>query len=362
MNFVDTKDSNTLVITAADSDAGGMQVFQFAPYTRPSGNFDASNPDLANEQPEVPFINVNRTTTNTSRVFLDGPEGSTATSGQPWTPFSAVDSLDGPMGKFGIAWAGTPDFPGSIVSKAYGMNADKLPSTLDNTDIYKLMYQTLFGVDPDVLAQRGEVVVGGVANDSTLPGQSTIPGFDGKVNTVFTGAGNDVIDVALVNGFENKVFTGSGADTIYAGTRDVITGGSGDDWISAEAGGGNRLSGMGGDDDFIIGSAANRALGGAGNDKFTILGEAGTNYLNGGAGADQFWLIGEPGDKPAAKQYVMDFSAGEDKVGLRGFTFSNLSFSQVGADTLLSVSGTAIGHFSNTSVVNLNNVANFLFG
>jgi len=362
MNFVDTKDSNTLVITAADSDAGGMQVFQFAPYTRPSGNFDASNPDLANEQPEVPFINVNRTTTNTSRVFLDGPEGSTATSGQPWTPFSAVDSLDGPMGKFGIAWAGTPDFPGSIVSKAYGMNADKLPSTLDNTDIYKLMYQTLFGVDPDVLAQRGEVVVGGVANDSTLPGQSTIPGFDGKVNTVFTGAGNDVIDVALVNGFENKVFTGSGADTIYAGTRDVITGGSGDDWISAEAGGGNRLSGMGGDDDFIIGSAANRALGGAGNDIFTILETAGTNYLNGGAGADQFWLIDAPGDKPAAKQYVMDFSAGEDKVGLRGLTFSALSFSQVGADTLLSVSGTAIGHFNNLSVATLNNQSNFLFG
>jgi Ca2+-binding RTX toxin-like protein len=119
---------------------------------------------------------------------------------------------------------------------------------------------------------------------------------------------------------------------------------------------------MSGNDKFFIGSAANRALGGAGNDIFTILETAGTNYLNGGAGADQFWLIDAPGEKPAAKQYVMDFSAGEDKVGLRGLSFSALNFSQVGADTLLSVSGTAVGHFNNLSVATLNNQANFLFG
>lgn len=38
MNYVDTQDPNTLVVTAADSDAGGLQIFQFAPYTRPTGN------------------------------------------------------------------------------------------------------------------------------------------------------------------------------------------------------------------------------------------------------------------------------------------------------------------------------------
>jgi 2',3'-cyclic-nucleotide 2'-phosphodiesterase (5'-nucleotidase family)/sugar lactone lactonase YvrE len=207
-----------------------------------------------------------------------------------------------------------------------------------------------------------DVKVGSTEDDDTLISEPIkLQGFDGRGDLLFTGAGNDTVDTAIIGGRDNKIFTGSGADTIYAGSRDVITGGNGNDWISAEAGDGNRLSGMGGDDDFIIGSAANRALGGAGNDIFTILGEAGTNYLNGGAGADQFWLIGEPGDKPAAKQYVMDFSAGEDKVGLSGFTFADLSFSQVGADTILTVSGTAIGHFGNTSVATLNNQANFLF-
>ncbi|MGQ9873210.1 alkaline phosphatase [Leptodesmis sp.] len=156
MNYVNTQDPNTLVITAADSDAGGLQVFQFAPYTRPSGNFDASNPNLADSQPEVPFINVNPTTTNNTRAFLDGKKGSTASSEFPWVPFAAMDSIDGPMGNFGVVWAGTPDFPGSIVAKTYGLNADKLPSTLDNTEIYKLMYQTLFGIDlADLLEGSG---------------------------------------------------------------------------------------------------------------------------------------------------------------------------------------------------------------
>ena len=208
-----------------------------------------------------------------------------------------------------------------------------------------------------------DVKVGSTADDDTFTSEPIkLQGFDGRGDLLFTGAGSDTVDTAIIAGRDNKIFTGSGADTIYAGSRDVITGGSGDDAITATAGDGNRLSGMGGDDDFIIGTTANRALGGAGNDTFTILGEAGTNYLNGGAGADEFWLIGEPGDKPAAKQYVIDFSAGEDKVGLRGFTFSDLVFSQVGADSLLTVSGIVIGHFSNTSVATLNNQANFLFG
>ncbi|MFN9399970.1 MAG: hypothetical protein ACK57T_09450, partial [Dolichospermum sp.] len=59
---------------------------------------------------------------------------------------SAPDANGDQVG-FGVAWAGTPDFSGSIVSKAHGLNADKLPATLDNTKIYELMYETLFDVE-----------------------------------------------------------------------------------------------------------------------------------------------------------------------------------------------------------------------
>jgi Ca2+-binding RTX toxin-like protein len=212
----------------------------------------------------------------------------------------------------------------------------------------------------DVSEASDPVRVGTAGNDTTLPGVSTISGFDGRLDTVFSGSGDDEIDIELTGGGDNRIFAGSGADVIYAGSRDVITGGSGNDWLEATAGNGNRLSGNGGDDNFIIASSGNRALGGDGNDNFDILGGAGTNYLNGGTGSDQFWLISAPGDKPAAKQFVMDFRASEDLVGLRGVAFSAISFSQVGADTLLSVAGTAVGHFTNLSATSLNNQANFL--
>jgi len=216
------------------------------------------------------------------------------------------------------------------------------------------------------LAVRSDAVidpvrVGTSGDDTTLPGASTIPGFDGRLDTVFTGAGDDEIDVALTGGGDNTIFTGSGANIVYAGSRDVITGGNDSDQIWAIAGDGNRLSGLGGDDDFVIGSAGNRVLGGDGNDVFTVLGGAGTNYLNGGAGSDQFWLVSGPGDLPAAQQVVMDFSAGVDKVGLRGAAFTDLSFSQMGANTMLSLGGNTIGQFTNVSAATLNNQANFVF-
>jgi glycerophosphoryl diester phosphodiesterase len=55
----------------------------------------------------------------------------------------------------------------------------------------------------------------------------------------------------------------------------------------------------------------------------------------------------------------MDFQLGVDKVGLQGETFSSLSFSQVGADTLLKVAGVEVGHFTNLSAASLNSQANF---
>jgi 2',3'-cyclic-nucleotide 2'-phosphodiesterase (5'-nucleotidase family) len=216
------------------------------------------------------------------------------------------------------------------------------------------------------LAVRSDAVidpvrVGTPGDDTTLPGASTIPGFDGLLDTVFSGAGDDEIDIALTGGADNTIFAGSGANVVYAGSRDVVTGGSGIDQLWAIGGDSNRLSGLGGNDDFVIGSAANRALGGDGDDTFTILGGAGTNFLNGGLGRDQFWLVSGPGDLPAAKQVVMDFTAGVDTIGLRGAAFADLSFSQSGANAMLSLGGTAIGEFTNVSAATLNNPANFAF-
>ncbi|MBG0742422.1 MAG: alkaline phosphatase [Cylindrospermopsis raciborskii KL1] len=343
MNYVNTKDPNTLVLTAADSDAGGMQVFQFAPYTRPSGNA-TSNPNLADTEPSPPFVRVNPTTTNTSRVVLDGPKGSTGTPEQPWIPFAAKNSIDGPMGNFGIAWVGTPDFPGSIVSKAYGMNANQLPGTVDNTQIYGLMYQTLFGVTPEFAASQQEVklVSGTGIGDKLIAGaNSSSSSFDGINDLVFTGAGADTVDASTAASAiagNNNVFTGSGKDTIYVGNGDRTFGGSGDDEIYATDAKDYRISGGTGDDIFFLG-VNGRALGGEGNDKFYVV-EGGANLLSGGAGADQFWIL--TGDLPSTTNTITDFSRGVDVLGIAGqganFDFSDLSFS---ANNIL-VNGKAI--------------------
>ena len=70
---------------------------------------------------------------------LDGREG-TATP-----PFTAAPDRFGNRLRFGICWASTGDLGGGVVAKAHGLNAHLLPQNVDNTDIYRMMYATLFG-------------------------------------------------------------------------------------------------------------------------------------------------------------------------------------------------------------------------
>jgi len=249
--------------------------------------------------------------------------------------------------------------------EAYGSVINGVPGMIDQAHVASAMEASLLGgntPEQRLMTAQDSVVSPTLAftsGEDLLEVANSAQQLTFKANTIFTGAGADLVDSELNDGFRNKIFTGSADDVIYAGSRDVITGGSGDDHIWATAGDGNRLSGGLGNDTFIIGSASNRGLGGAGDDKFYVLGGAGTNHLNGGAGADQFWLVSEIGDRPAAKQYVMDFQVGADKVGLQGVAFSSLSFTTVGADTLLKVAGVEVGHFTNLSASSLNNQANF---
>jgi glycerophosphoryl diester phosphodiesterase len=248
------------------------------------------------------------------------------------------------MGNFGVAWVGTPDFPGSIVSKAYGMNADKLPSTLDNTEIYDLMYQTMFGISPELAAanQVAEVVGGSTAADTLEAGFSPVPGstpaFDGINDIVFTGAGNDVVDAAIAGSpaRNNRIDTGAGDDTIFAANNDVVFGGSGSDRFEARDVSGYRISGGAGNDTFYLGSTG-RALGGDGDDRF-FIGEGGGNLISGGAGADQFWIF--TANNPASANTIIDFQSGTDVIGLvgAGLNFGSLTI----AGNTISLAGTTL--------------------
>lgn len=109
---------NTLLVTTADSDAGGLQV---VPLNDPAA-------------PDAPL--ADRTDNGAP---LDGRSGTAS------PPFIARPDRAGQRHAFGIAWAARGDMLGGIVARAHGLNAERLPTSVDNTDIYRMLYATLFG-------------------------------------------------------------------------------------------------------------------------------------------------------------------------------------------------------------------------
>jgi len=118
MNYIE-KNPNTLLITAADSDAGGMEVVS----VRNPRRFEKPLPSK-----------------QSNGAPLDGRDGTKT------LPFvAAPDQFDNRL-RFGISWATYDDVAGGIIAKAHGLNSELLPNNVDNTDIYRLIYATLFGV------------------------------------------------------------------------------------------------------------------------------------------------------------------------------------------------------------------------
>lgn len=135
-----------LILTAADSDAGGMQVT--APYRNAvvtdAGNIDthsfpagfdtnpaADAPGLPNLPDGVEGRGEDPKATGGAKMFLSEP-----------------DALGQRM-EFGILWTGLSDNGGGIISRAAGVNAGLLnalfPARFDNIDVYRMLYATLFG-------------------------------------------------------------------------------------------------------------------------------------------------------------------------------------------------------------------------
>jgi len=118
MSYIE-KNPNTLLITAADSDAGGMKV--------------VSVPDPKKFEEPLPSKESNG-------APVDGREG-TGT-----LPFIAAPDQFGNRLRFGISWASSEDLGGGVITKTHGLNSELLPNNVDNTDIYRVIYATLFGI------------------------------------------------------------------------------------------------------------------------------------------------------------------------------------------------------------------------
>ncbi len=119
LNF-HSKNPNTLIITAADSEAGGMEIYGFL------------EKDMPRDEP-LPKTSHNG-------APLDGITG-TGTK-----PFITAKDKNGNQFQFAVAWSTNDDVFGSVVAKAEGLNSELMKGKIDNTEIYRIMYATLFGI------------------------------------------------------------------------------------------------------------------------------------------------------------------------------------------------------------------------
>lgn len=118
MNFINSN-PNTLLITCSDSEAGGMEAIS---YTEDYFPFDKPLPKLAPNG--APYDGIN---------------------GSESFPFRSAPDKSGRTFPFVIGWSTTDDVCGSVLVRAAGLNSEFVRGSIDNTDIYKFMYLTLFG-------------------------------------------------------------------------------------------------------------------------------------------------------------------------------------------------------------------------
>jgi len=142
----------TLMLTAADSDGGALQVLSLS--------------RVSDVDADVGVVAANRTELPGEEVLpnpLDGVGGR-----QVFPPFraepdaladqrpltdgagSSAGQIDVRRLRFAVSWPSSADVAGGILSRAAGPNASLLQSKFserfDNTDVYRLQYATLFGV------------------------------------------------------------------------------------------------------------------------------------------------------------------------------------------------------------------------
>lgn len=114
--FIETHPA-TLLVTAADSDAGGLQIV-FVGKKNSGGKL-------------TPYSN--------SGGAQDGKYGTES------IPFTSLPDKFGRSFEFSVCWGTSSDVYGGVIAKAHGLNSNLLPNNVDNTDIYRMMYATLFG-------------------------------------------------------------------------------------------------------------------------------------------------------------------------------------------------------------------------
>lgn len=118
LEFID-KNPNTLLVTASDSEAGGLEVV----------GYEVENLSENSPLPEK----------DSNGSPIDGRNG-TGT-----LPFISAPDKNGNRFPFGISWSCFGDVTGGVVARAHGLHSEMMKGKIDNTDIYRYLYLGLFG-------------------------------------------------------------------------------------------------------------------------------------------------------------------------------------------------------------------------
>ena len=201
---------------------------------------------------------------------------------------------------------------------------------IDNNEVVLIDLEQPLDLDPNL---------GGTAITETEE-----DGTDSELTSVFGTTQNDLLEAGLDFDISNNlIFTGDGDDLI--------------DLSSGE--GNNRAYGGDGEDVFILGEE-DRIFADGDDDQLYVL-SGGNNVITGNLGSDQFWIAN--GEFPESSNTITDFSSGEDVIGISGLgiSFSNLNITQTDAGALITVDGNDLAVVANTPADFLANESHFTF-
>lgn len=116
-----SRNQNTLMLVTADAPAGGLTVL---------GRI--GNPSKIQAGQALPERDDNG-------APIDGQHGTGS------VPFMAKPDRFGESLPFAIAWATLQDDAGGVLARAAGAGSDKVSGAFDNTDVYRVLYASLFG-------------------------------------------------------------------------------------------------------------------------------------------------------------------------------------------------------------------------